>query len=102
MEQMLAKASPADRGALLAELSKEQARSSTGLTATGGLVMANLSRFGLYMADSSSLTAISGAVGLTLPFAVYPGRSSVLGFVTGPVGWAALALAAVFKFGGAE
>lgn len=103
MEQMLAKASPEERKALLAELAKGQSTSSTGLmTATGGLVLANLSGFGLYMAASSSLAAITGAVGLTLPFAVYTGLSSVLGVVTGPVGWAALALAAIFKFGGAE
>lgn len=103
MEQMLAKASPEERKAMLAELAKGQATSSTGLmTATGGLVLANLSGFGLYMAASSSLAAITGAVGLTLPFAVYTGLSSVLGVVTGPVGWAALALVAVFKFGGAE
>lgn len=103
MEQMLAKASPEERKAMLAELAKGQATSSTGLmTATGGLVLANLSGFGLYMAASSSLAAITGAVGLTLPFAVYTGLSSVLGVVTGPVGWAALALAAIVKFGGAE
>lgn len=103
MEQMLAKASPEERQAMLAELAKGQTTSSTGLmTATGGLVLANLSGFGLYMAASSSLAAITGAVGLTLPFAVYTGLSSVLGVVTGPVGWAALALAAIFKFGGAE
>lgn len=103
MEQMLAKASPEERKAMLAELAKGQATSSTGLmTATSGLVLANLSGFGLYMAASSSLAAITGAVGLTLPFAVYTGLSSVLGVVTGPVGWAALALAAIFKYGGAE
>lgn len=103
MEQMLANASPEQRKAMLAELAKGQATSSTGLmTATGGLVLANLSGFGLYMAASSSLAAITGAVGLTLPFAVYTGLSSVLGVVTGPLGWAALALVAIFKFGGAE
>ena len=103
MEQMLAKASPEERKAMLAELVRGQATSSTGLmTATGGLVLANLSGFGLYMAASSSLAAITGAVGLTLPFAVYTGLSSVFSVVTGPVGWAALALAAIFKFGGAE
>lgn len=103
LEQMLAKASPEAREAMLAELAKGQATSPTGLmTATGGLVLANLSGFGLYMAASSSLAAITGAVGLTLPFAVYTGLSSVLGVVTGPVGWAALALAATVKFGGAE
>ncbi len=103
MDQMLAKASPEERKAILAELTKNQATSPAALmTATGGLILANLSGFGLYVAASSSLAAITGAVGLTLPFAVYTGMSSVLAAVTGPVGWAALALVAIFKFGGAE
>lgn len=103
IEQMLAKASPEERQALLTELAKGQTTSSSGLmTATGGLVLANLSGFGLYMAASSSLAAITGAVGLTLPFAVYTGLSSVLGVVTGPVGWATVALVAIFKLGGTE
>ena len=103
MEKILAKASPDERKAILAELTKSQATPSTGLvTATGGLLLANLSGFGLYIAASSSLAAITGAVGLTLPFAVYSGMSSVLAAVTGPAGWIALALVAVVKFGGAE
>lgn len=103
MEQMLAKASPEERRAILAELAKSQTTSSTGLmTATGGLVLANLSGFGLYIAASSSLAAITSAVGLTLPFAVYTGMSGVLATVTGPFGWAALAVVAIVKFGGAE
>jgi len=103
MEQMLEKATPDERRAILAELAKNQSTSSNGLmTATGGLVLANLSGFGLYLAASSSLAAITSAVGLTLPFAVYSGMSTVLATVTGPIGWAALALVAIVKFGGAE
>ena len=103
IEQMLSKASPVERKAILDELAKNQTRSSGGLmTATGGLVLANLSGFGLYVAASSSLAAITSAVGLTLPFAVYTGMSSLLATVTGPLGWAALAVVAVVKFGGAE
>lgn len=103
MEKMLAKASPEERKAILAELAKGQGISSAGLmTATGGLVLAHLSGFGLYMAASSSLAAITGAIGLTLPFAAYTGLSSILAAATGPAGWALLALVAIFKFGGAE
>lgn len=103
LEQMLAKVTPQDRAAMLEELSRNQTTSSTGIvTATGGLVLANLSGFGLYLAASSSLAAITGAVGLTLPFAAYTGLSSILATVTGPIGWTALAVFAVVKFGGAE
>lgn len=103
MEKMLTKASPEERKIILAELAKNQATLSAGLvTATGGLILANLTGFGLYVAASSSLAAITSAVGLTLPFAIYTGVSSVLAAVTGPAGWAVLALFAIFKFGGAE
>lgn len=103
MGQMLAEASPQERSAILTGLAKSQANSATGIaTATGGLALANLSGFGLYIAASSSLAALTSAVGLTLPFAVYTGVSSVLATVTGPVGWAALALFAIIKVGGAD
>jgi uncharacterized protein YaaW (UPF0174 family) len=103
MEQILAKASPDERRAILEELAKRQTTSSNGLmTATGGLVLANLSGFGLYIAATSSLAAITSAVGLTLPFAVYSGMSGILATVTGPLGWAALAVVAIVQLGGAE
>ncbi|OYY60452.1 MAG: hypothetical protein B7Y51_11785 [Burkholderiales bacterium 28-67-8] len=103
LEKMLAQASPAEREAILSELSRQQGNSSAGLVTTAGvLVAAHLSGFGLYMAASSSLAAITGAVGLTLPFAAYTGMSSVLAAVTGPAGWAALLFMVVFKVGGTE
>lgn len=101
VQQMLAKAAPEQRTAMLAEIAKGQGKSANGLaTATGGLVLANLSGFGLYMAAASSLSALTGAIGLTLPFAAYTGMSSILATVTGPVGWVALAAVAAFKLGG--
>lgn len=103
VQQMLEKATPEQRAAMLAEISKSQGKSANGLvTATGGLVLANLSGFGLYMAAASSLSALTGAIGLTLPFAAYTGMSSILATVTGPVGWVALAAVAAFKLGGAN
>lgn len=103
MDKMLEKASPQQRDALAAEMAKAQSTSSAGLiAATGGLVLANLSGFGLYVAASTSLAALTGAVGVTLPFAAYTGMSSILAAATGPVGWAALAAVAVYKFGGTK
>lgn len=103
MEQMLSKAKPHESAAMLSELSKSQKTSSTGLiAATGGLVVANLSGIGLYLAASSSLAAITGSIGLTLPFAAYTGMSSILASATGPVGWTALAVVAIVKIGGTQ
>lgn len=101
MDKVLASASPQQRQALAVEMAKAQSTSSGGLiAATGGLVLANLSGFGLYVAASTSLAAVTGAVGVTLPFAAYTGLSSVLAAATGPIGWAALAAVAVYQFGG--
>lgn len=101
-ERMLAEASPEQREAILAELASKQG-SSVGVGAgTAALVVANLSGFALYTAASTTLAAVTGAVGLTLPFATYMGLSSVIATVTGPVGWAALGVWAVASLGGAN
>lgn len=99
-EQILAKATPEQRAAILADISRSQVRDGkkAGVVA-GGLVVAHLSGFGLYMAASSTLAAVTGVIGATLPFAVYTGMSSVLATLTGPIGWAALATWAVAKMG---
>lgn len=59
------------------------------LTALGTLAGANFAGFGLYIMASTVVGGITSAIGLTLPFAVYTGMSSVLSIVTGPVGWIA-------------
>jgi len=101
-EKMLAEASPEQREAILAELAGKQG-SPIGVGAgTAALVVANLSGFALYTAASTTLAAVTGAVGLTLPFATYMGLSSVIATVTGPVGWAALGVWAVASLGGAN
>lgn len=101
-ERMLAEASPDQREAILVELARKQG-SSLGVGAgTAALVVANLSGFALYTAASTTLAAVTGAVGLTLPFATYAGLSSVIATVTGPLGWAALGVWAVASLGGAN
>lgn len=100
-DRLLEEASPEQREAILAELASQQQRSAMGVGAgTAAMVVANLSGFALYTAASTTLAAITGAVGLTLPFATYMGLSSVLATITGPVGWAALAAWAVASLGG--
>ena len=51
------------------------------------LTAANLSGFGVYVLATSTLGAITGAIGLTLPFAAYTGLSSVISTDLDPVGW---------------
>lgn len=65
----------------------------------GGIVAANLSGFGLYLASSTALGAITSAIGVTLPFAVYTGMSSTLAVLIGPVGWVALGGWVLHKLG---
>ncbi|MCI0748371.1 MAG: hypothetical protein L0Y58_23440 [Verrucomicrobia subdivision 3 bacterium] len=100
IDQMLASATPELRAALLGEIAKSQKQTVKGIaSATGGLVAANLSGFGLYVAASTAVGAIAGVLGVTLPFAAYTGMSSILATVIGPLGWAALAGWATFKLG---
>ena len=86
---------------LLKELSSRTAAPSLGKEAVvgGGLVIANLSGFGLYLASSTALGALTSAIGVALPFAVYTGMSSTLAVIIGPVGWVALGTWVVHKLG---
>jgi uncharacterized protein YaaW (UPF0174 family) len=65
----------------------------------GGIVVANLSGFGLYLASSTALGAITSAIGVTLPFAVYTGMSSTIALLIGPIGWVALGTWVIHKLG---
>ena len=101
-QRMVEKATPAEKQAVMAEFSKGSASNGGLIVASGGLALAHLSGFGLYTAASTSLAAVSGAVGLTLPFAAYTGMSSTLAALTGPVGWTLLAAAAAYKIFGPD
>lgn len=100
---ILEKATPEQRAALMAELSAKQAKMTQGLgVATSGLILANLSGFGLYVAASSALGALTSAIGVTLPFAVYTGMSSTIAAVIGPVGWVLLLVGGAVLVGGVD
>lgn len=101
-QKMVEKATPAEKQAVLAEFSKGSASNGSLAVAGGGLALAHLSGFGLYTAASTSLAAVSGAVGLTLPFAAYTGMSSTLAALTGPIGWTLLAAVATYKLFGPD
>lgn len=50
------------------------------------------SGFAFYTTMSTVISTIAGWAGVTLPFAAYTGASSIAAFLSGPVGWALLAL----------
>lgn len=51
------------------------------------IVAGELSGFGIYLATTTGLGAISSAIGVTFPWAVYQGATTVLGVILGPIGW---------------
>lgn len=52
-----------------------------------GIAAGNFSGFGIYLATTSGLGAISSAIGVTFPWAVYQGATTFLGMALGPIGW---------------
>lgn len=81
---------------------QEMAQSSQSLpigsiSAIGGLILlGNLGGFGTYIVMSSLLSTISLG---TLSFGAYTAASSILSFLLGPLGWAALGAIAVHTLG---
>ena len=91
MEEQLRKtASQFDKGGELL------GSSSIFLALTG----AQLSGFGIYLLASTTLGALSGMIGITLPFVVYTTMSSTIAFVIGPVGWIGAGLFTVWQLTG--
>lgn len=82
---------------------EKHGKSFGGLAASGGgLALAHASGFGIYLAASSAVGALTGAMGLTLPFAFYTTMSSSIALFTGPVGWALLGGLGLGKLGAAN
>jgi uncharacterized protein YaaW (UPF0174 family) len=53
------------------------------------------SGFAFYTTMSITVSSVAGWFGLTLPIAAYTGASSMIAFLTGPIGWAIAATAAI-------
>jgi hypothetical protein len=60
-----------------------------------GVLLGELSGFGIYLATTTGLGALSTAIGVTFPWAVYQGATTALGVALGPVGWVLAGSAAV-------
>lgn len=100
-ERLLESMPAANRQQFLRELASQSQDSGLRREAIlgGGIAVANLSGFGLYLASSTALGAITSAIGVTLPFAVYTGMSSTLAVLVGPIGWVALGAWVIHKLG---
>jgi DnaJ-domain-containing protein 1 len=69
-------------------LKKRAQQMGIGFIPAAGVVAGELSGFGIYLATTTGLGAISSAIGVTFPWAVYQGATTVLGVMLGPIGWA--------------
>jgi len=69
----------------LAESAKTMA---VPLAGAGAVVAGELSGFGIYLATTTGLHALSLALGTTFSWGVYQGATTLLGIILGPVGWA--------------
>jgi hypothetical protein len=76
-------------------LDKNQIASLTAITTLG---VAQASGFGVYLLASSTIGAISSAVGITLPFVLYTTMSSAISFIIGPVGFLVMGVAVYKSF----
>jgi len=52
-----------------------------------GVMAGELSGFGIYLATTTGLASVSSAIGITFPWAVYQGATTILGGMLGPIGW---------------
>jgi len=66
------------------------------------LTAAQLSGFGVYLLASTTLGAITGVMGVALPFVVYTTISSAISIIIGPVGWIGAGLYALWKLTGPD
>jgi hypothetical protein len=63
------------------------------LAGAGFVAAGELSGFGIYLATTTGLKALSLALGTTFSWGVYQGATALLGVILGPVGWAVAGIA---------
>jgi uncharacterized protein YaaW (UPF0174 family) len=92
LRKRIQKLSEEERQKLYSEAQKELAKGATGLGVSllgGGAILAGeMSGFGIYLATTTGLKALSLALGTTFGWGVYQGAATVLGIILGPIGWA--------------
>lgn len=99
--QMWDKLNPQQRKDLLAKVDPNGTiKDKAAIAALGGAgALAALSAtvafagFAFYTTMSVTIATVASAVGVTLPFATYAGASTVVGVLSGPVGWAIMGAA---------
>jgi len=98
-QTMLEQLSSEQRQKVLMDLRQESDDPNLEAFLLGGGVMltAKMSGFGVYLLASTVLGSLTGALGITLPFAIYMGVSQTIAVVLGPVGWLALAGGVLFS-----
>lgn len=96
-KKMIDKASPEQRQQILMELERHTddpqvaGLLKTGGAIAGGMLIARMSGFGVYLLASTVLGGATSALGITLPFAAYIGVSQAIALLLSPIGWVALA-----------
>lgn len=77
-------------------------KNKAAITALGGAgalaalsVTVAFTGFAFYTTMAVTISTVAGFFGLTLPFAAYTGASTLVAFLSGPVGWAIMGVAAV-------
>jgi len=71
-----------------AELKRRAAGMGISFIPAAGVVVGEMSGFGIYMVTTTGLSALSSALGVTFSWGVYQGATTLLGIALGPVGWA--------------
>ncbi len=106
METVWENMTPEQRQQMDAELKATAAKYDKGaellsnVSIFGALTAAKLSGFGVYLLASTTLGAITGVIGITLPFVIYTSMSTMLAVVIGPVGWLGAGLFAFWNMTG--
>jgi uncharacterized protein YaaW (UPF0174 family) len=60
------------------------------MISAGAIIAGKMSGFGVYLAASTLVGAITSTIGVTLPFVFYTTMSSAISIFLGPVGWIAV------------
>ena len=72
------------------------------LLSGGALLAANLSGIQIYLMATTAVGAVSGALGVTLPFAIYTALTKGISIIIGPIGWAFLGLTVLLRLNQAD
>ena len=103
METMWEKMTPQQKREMEEQLRKTASQFDKGGELLGSssiflaLTTAKLSGFSIYLLASTSLGALTGMIGITLPFVVYTTMSSTIALVLGPVGWIGAGLFTIWQ-----